>query len=135
LGTSTLLLLSHTHQKRASDPIIVSYNSLCGRWELNSGPLEEQSVLLIAEPSLQHRIFCIQKVLSILPFTCWLIYLDCDCITQNHFFLLDIFFVYISNVISVLFSTPKIPYPLPPPPVPQPTHSCFLCLAFLYTGT
>jgi hypothetical protein len=26
---------------------------LCGYWELNSGPLEEQSVLLTAEPSLQ----------------------------------------------------------------------------------
>jgi len=25
----------------------------CGCWELNSGPLEEQSVLLTAEPSLQ----------------------------------------------------------------------------------
>jgi hypothetical protein len=26
----------------------------CGCWELNSGPLEEQPVLLTAEPSLQH---------------------------------------------------------------------------------
>jgi hypothetical protein len=25
----------------------------CGCWDLNSGPLEEQSVLLTAEPSLQ----------------------------------------------------------------------------------
>ena len=25
----------------------------CGCWELNSGPLEEQSVLLTTEPSLQ----------------------------------------------------------------------------------
>ena len=25
----------------------------CGRWDLNSAPLEEQSVLLTAEPSLQ----------------------------------------------------------------------------------
>jgi hypothetical protein len=29
---------------------------LCGCWELNSGPLEEQSVLLNAEPSLQPRL-------------------------------------------------------------------------------
>jgi hypothetical protein len=38
-------------------------------------------------------------------------------------FLLDIFFIYISNVILV--SPPKIPYslPRPPPPAPQPTHS------------
>ncbi|EDL09379.1 mCG144592, partial [Mus musculus] len=27
--------------------------SPCGCWELNSGPLEEQSVLLTAQPSLQ----------------------------------------------------------------------------------
>lgn len=26
---------------------------LCGCWELNSGPLEEQHMLLMAEPSLQ----------------------------------------------------------------------------------
>jgi hypothetical protein len=36
-----------THQKRALDPISD------GCWELDSGPLEEQSVLLTAEPSLQ----------------------------------------------------------------------------------
>jgi hypothetical protein len=34
----------------------------CGCWELNSGPLEEQSVLLTAEPSLQpndaNSFFC-----------------------------------------------------------------------------
>jgi hypothetical protein len=43
-------------------------------------------------------------------------------------FLLDIFFIYISNDI------PKVPYTLPPHPAPQPTHSCFLALAFPYTG-
>jgi hypothetical protein len=42
------------------------------------------------------------------------------------FFLLDIFFIYISTAI------PKAPYTLPP--VPQPTHSRFLALAFPYTG-
>jgi hypothetical protein len=49
-------------------------------------------------------------------------------------FLLDIFFIYISNVIPFLVSPQKIPYPLPPP-APQPTHSCFLAQAFPYTGT
>ena len=43
-------------------------------------------------------------------------------------FLLDIFFIYISNTIL------KVPYTLPPPPPPQPTHSCFLALAFPCTG-
>jgi hypothetical protein len=42
-----------TYQKRALDPITDGCESPCGCWELNSGPLEEQSVLLIAEPSLQ----------------------------------------------------------------------------------
>jgi hypothetical protein len=46
----TTPLLS-SDQKTASDPI-TGCEPLCGCWELNSGPLEEQSVLLTAEPSL-----------------------------------------------------------------------------------
>jgi len=42
-----------THQKRASDPITDGYEPPCGCWELNSGPLEEQLVLLTTEPSGQ----------------------------------------------------------------------------------
>jgi len=42
-----------THQKRASDPITDGCEPPCGCRELNSGPLEEQSVLLTTEPSLQ----------------------------------------------------------------------------------
>jgi hypothetical protein len=42
-----------THQKRASDPATDGCESPCGCWALNSGPLEEQSVLLTTEPSLQ----------------------------------------------------------------------------------
>jgi hypothetical protein len=42
----TLKLTSETHQKSASDPVADGF------WELNSGPLEEQSVLLTAEPYL-----------------------------------------------------------------------------------
>ena len=34
-----------THQKRGSDPITDSCEPPCGCWELNSGPLEEQSLL------------------------------------------------------------------------------------------
>jgi hypothetical protein len=51
-------------------------------------------------------------------------------------FLLDIFFIYISNVMPFPGLPPKapFPYPLPPPPAPQPTHSHFLALAFPYTG-
>lgn len=42
-----------THQKRASDLITDGCESLCGSWDLNSGPLEEQSVLLTTEPFFQ----------------------------------------------------------------------------------
>jgi hypothetical protein len=41
------------HQKRASDPITDGYEPPCGCWELNSESLEEQSVLLTTELSLQ----------------------------------------------------------------------------------
>jgi hypothetical protein len=41
------------HQKRASDLIMNGCEPPCGCWDLNSGPSEEQSVLLTAEPSLQ----------------------------------------------------------------------------------
>jgi len=46
-----------THQKRASNPITDGCEPPCVCWELNSGPLEEQSVLLTAEPSLQPKSY------------------------------------------------------------------------------
>jgi hypothetical protein len=46
-------LCLQTHKKRASDPITNGCKLPCGYWELNSGPLEEESVLLTMEPSLQ----------------------------------------------------------------------------------
>jgi hypothetical protein len=49
---SALSLSSDTHQKRASDPVTDGYEPPYGCWELNSGSLEEQPVLLTAEPSL-----------------------------------------------------------------------------------
>ena len=42
-----------THQKRASDPITDGCEPPCGCWELSSGPLEEQTMSLTTEPSLQ----------------------------------------------------------------------------------
>jgi hypothetical protein len=39
-------------------------------------------------------------------------------------------YIYISNVIPFPISPSKIPYLLPSPPAHQPTHSCFLALAF-----
>jgi hypothetical protein len=46
---SLTIKLCQTCQKRASDPITNCCRPPCGCWELNSGPLEEQSV----EPYLQ----------------------------------------------------------------------------------
>ena len=40
-----------------SDPITEGCKPPCGCWELNSGPLEEQPVLLTAEPSLQPWLY------------------------------------------------------------------------------
>jgi hypothetical protein len=42
-----------THQKRTSDPITGGREPPCGCWELNSGPLKDQSVLSKPKPSLQ----------------------------------------------------------------------------------
>jgi hypothetical protein len=42
-----------THQKRTSDLITGGCELPCGCWDLNSGPSEEQLVLLTAEPSYQ----------------------------------------------------------------------------------
>jgi hypothetical protein len=56
LGTTHCSCLQ-THQKRALDLITDGYEPPSGFWELNSGPLEEQSVLLTTEPSLQHCLF------------------------------------------------------------------------------
>ena len=38
---------------RSTDLITDGCEPPCGCWELNSGPLEEQAMLLTAEPSLQ----------------------------------------------------------------------------------
>jgi hypothetical protein len=48
---------------------------------------------------------------------------------------LDIFFIYISNVIPFpgFPSKDLLPHVLPPPPAHQPIHSCFLALTFSYT--
>ena len=57
-----------THQKRASDPVTAGCEPLCGCWELNSRLLEEQSVLLIAEPSLQSWFVCLFVCLFVFVF-------------------------------------------------------------------
>jgi hypothetical protein len=52
-----------------------------------------------------------------------------------YLFLFDIFFIYISNVIPFpSFPSGDPPYSFPTPPAYQPTHTCFLALAFPYTG-
>jgi hypothetical protein len=58
------------HQKRASDLITDGCEPLYGCWDLNSGHLEEQSVLLTPEPSLQPHIsfFTWKVTLAINPF-------------------------------------------------------------------
>ena len=50
---SALAACTPAYQKRTSDLTTDGYEPPCGYWELNSGPLEEQTVFLTAEPSLQ----------------------------------------------------------------------------------
>ena len=47
----------HTGRGPRIYPITDGHEPPCGSWELNSGPLEEQSVLLTTEPSLQPNIY------------------------------------------------------------------------------
>ena len=54
-----------TPKKRASDLITDGCEPSCGCWELNSEPLEEQSVLLTSEPSLQLQILLDSLLFSI----------------------------------------------------------------------
>jgi hypothetical protein len=53
---STVSLSSDAPEK-GIDTITDGGESPCGCWDLNSGPLEEQSVLLTVEPSLQCQGF------------------------------------------------------------------------------
>jgi hypothetical protein len=46
--------------------MIVSHHVVAGIWDLNSGPLEEQSVLLTAEPSHQPNDFFFKTYLILL---------------------------------------------------------------------
>ena len=54
-------------QKTAPDLITDGCVPPCGCWELNSGPLEEQTMLLTTEPSLQPQIYFLnpEKVLNL----------------------------------------------------------------------
>ena len=51
----TVTVFRHTRRGHQI-PITDGCESLCGCWELNSGPLEEQPVFLTAEPSLQPKL-------------------------------------------------------------------------------
>ena len=58
-----------THQKRASDPITDGCEPSCVCQELNSGPLEEQSVLFTTEPSQRKRFRKNSVWVSLVPFS------------------------------------------------------------------
>ena len=57
-------------QKRAPDLITDGCEPPCGCWELNSGPLEEQAMLLTAEPSLQPCTFSLPSRLLVVTQVC-----------------------------------------------------------------
>ena len=51
------IYLFYVCEYTVTDSITDGCEPPCGFWELNSGPLEEQSVLLTAEPSRQSDTF------------------------------------------------------------------------------
>ena len=61
---SALSVCTPACQKRARDHIADGCGPPCGYWGLNSGPLEEQTVLLTTEPSLQPQNNIILKVVN-----------------------------------------------------------------------
>ena len=56
---SVLPVFMPVSQERAPDLITDACEPPCGCWELNSGPLGEQPVLLTSEPSLQPNILTV----------------------------------------------------------------------------
>jgi hypothetical protein len=61
------------------DPIAEGWEPPCGCWELNAGPLEEQSVFLTIEPSLQPQDFFKKEILNIQSLFVWVyiwVYVD-----------------------------------------------------------
>ena len=95
-------------QKRAPDLIPDGCEPPCGCWELNSGPLEEQSVLLTSEPSLQPPLE--------LFFETFLI--DC-CVSFLFVYYLFLFLYPNQSFPSLFFSPSLLPLPLIPNPVPM----------------
>jgi hypothetical protein len=54
-----------------SDIVMDGCEPPCGCWELNSGPLEEQSVLLTAEPLLQPRLQTFERFILLYMYECF----------------------------------------------------------------
>ena len=74
-----LSLCTPAWQKRASDPFTDGCEPPCDCWDLNSGPSEEQLVLLSTEPSLQpdlgdsyyEHLFLLQSSQVQFPVSTW----------------------------------------------------------------
>jgi hypothetical protein len=70
-----------THRKRTSDPITDGCEPPCDCWELNSGPLEEYSVLLTVEPSYREHI--ILKIYLFFKFYVYEFFYTDSCLDLN----------------------------------------------------
>ena len=88
----------------------------------------EQQPYCCLLPECRHKIHSCLKWLHswLLQHKVW------SCFCRVYFFKLDIFFIYISNVIPFPGFPSKNLLSSPPPPTHQPSHSCFLVLAFPY---
>ena len=80
-----------TCQKRAPDIITDDCEPPCGCWESNSAPLEDQSVLLTSEPSLQFFCDFKKNALSV-------------HYSQHQFEWFTVGFIFLSGLIHMLFT-------------------------------
>jgi len=112
---------------RTSDPITDGCEPPCGCWDLNSGLLQEQSVLLTAEPSLQ-----LQRVVQTKAFGQWSpVYTEGGATTMAQLstgsempftasLMTSCLTVPAKDLIGTLQSRPFLPPNLSIPPFPQP---------------
>ena len=74
------------HQKRAPDLITDGCEPPCGCWELNSGPLEKQLVLLPTESSLQPPAPRKTKQNIVIGILCLYFLIPQNVVAENHLF-------------------------------------------------
>ena len=98
LSMSALPACRPACQRMASDPIYRCCEPPCHCWELNSGPLEEQPMLLNPEPSPAPILWFSSSVFFMGFYVCQCASLICMCFLSFSF--LSLFFFFLLFVLS-----------------------------------